>query len=286
MKKSSRRPKAYSTRSSWSRRLRLRFFGFLLAWPLLAAGTSPRDAVWSVAQALSHRDAAAFQEAFDPAMPGFKLFLRGASALIAQADVESRIQFGSISGQAAERFVELDWALDITQREGIPGLTHRSTKVRCRVVERGGQWRIASLEPADFLAPPPDVAGMWDMFHEVASALNNGDIERFLSFFDPAFAAKVNLRQAVAGLQALATSHGGVSGSELQPSLDLQVNEGDDKTRTVGIDWEMDLVAVNNGVSGVVNARKSDRVTFRVARIGKKWRIESFDPEDFFQLAP
>jgi len=258
----------------------------LAAWPLLAAGTSPADFVLGVAQTLSTGDAAAFREAFDPAMPGLNALQRGAGALIAQAQAESRIQVNRISGEAGERLLELDWALDITQRGGIPGLTHRTAKVRCRMVDRGGRWRIASFEPADFFAPPPDMAALWNMFHDAASALNNGDVAQFLSFFDPVFAGRTHLKQAVAELQSIATSQRDVSGSELQPSLDLVVNEGDDRLRTVGIDWAMDLVEVNSNGSGVVRVRKNDRVTFRVARIGKKWRIESFEPADFFQLAP
>jgi hypothetical protein len=246
----------------------------LAAWPLLAAGTSPADFVLGVAQTLSTGNAAAFREAFDPAMPGLNALQRGAGALIAQAQAESRIQVNRISGEAGERLLELDWALDITQRGGIPGLTHRTAKVRCRLVDRGGRWRIAFFEPADFFAPPPDMAALWDMFHEVAGALDNGDVPRFLSFFDPAFAAKVHLEQAVRGAMA---------GGEVQPSLDLVANEGDDRLRAVGIDWAMDLVETNGNGSGVVKVRKNDRITFRVARIGKKWRIESFEPADFFQ---
>jgi hypothetical protein len=99
-------------------------------------------------------------------------------------------------------------------------------------------------------------------------------VPQFLSFFDPAFAAKAHLEQAVRGAMA---------SGELQPSLDLVTNEGDDRVRTVGIDWAMDLVETNGNGSGVVKVRKNDRITFRVARIGKKWRIESFEPADFFQ---
>ena len=102
----------------------------LVAWPILAAGTSPADFVLGVAQSLSDGDAVAFREAFDPAMPGLAALQRGAGALIAQAQVESRIQLGRISGDAGERLLEPDWALDITQRGGIPGLTHRTAKVR------------------------------------------------------------------------------------------------------------------------------------------------------------
>jgi hypothetical protein len=250
----------------------------LAAWPLLGAGASPADFVLGVAKTLSTGDAGAFREAFDPAMPGLKALQRGAGALMAQAQAESRIEFDRISGEGAERLLELDWALDITQRGGIPGLTHRSAKVRCRLADHGGRWLIASFEPADFLAPPPDMGALWDMFHEVASALNNGRdyVPQFLSFFDPAFAAKVHLEQGVRGAMA---------GGELQPSLDLATNEGDDRVRTVGIDWAMDLVEMNVNGSGVVKVRKNDHVTFRVARTGKRWRIESFEPADLFQSA-
>jgi hypothetical protein len=264
----------------------------LAAWPLSAAGPSPVDFVWGVALALSNGDTAAFHEAFDPAMPGFKAVQSGADALMAQARVESHIQFHQASGEGPERTLELDWSLDITQRGGIPGLTHRAAKVRCRLVDRGGKWRITSFEPADLFAPPPDMAGMWNMFHEAASALNNGDIGEFLRFFDPAFAAKIHLKDAVAEFQVVSTIERDVATNELQPSLDLVLNEGDDRARTVGIDWAMDLVQgmanteLSSTVSGVVNVRKNDRVTFRVARDGKKWRIESFEPADFFQMPP
>ena len=264
----------------------------LLACPLLAAETSPTDFVWSVAEALSNGDTAAFRESFDPSMPGLKAFERNAAALMAQAGVESRIEFGPISGVGGERLLDLDWTLDITQREGIAGLTHRTAKVHCRLLDRGGHWRIASFEPADFFSPAPDMAAMWDMFHDLASAMNNGDVGQFLSFFDPAFAAKIHLREAVAPLQAFSDMQGRpVSGVELQPSLELVTNEGDDRLRTVAIDWAIDLASVDSSdtgppAPGVVNVRKSNRVTFRVAKIGKKWRTESFEPADFFEMTP
>ena len=275
--------------------LRLTFVSVLLALaagPLLAAQTSPTDLVWSVAQALSRNDAAAFAEAFDPSMQGLKAFERNARNLMSQADVESRIEFGPVSGAGSQRTLDADWTLDITQREGIPGVTHRTARVHCKLVDRGGNWRIASFDPPDFFAPPPDMNAMWNMFHDLASALNNGDVDQFLSFFDPAFAARIHLREAVAPLHASFNMHGRpVSAVELQPSLDLETNEGDDRLRSVAIDWAMDLAAVDSWdtgppAAGAVNTRKSGLVTFRVAKIAKRWRIESFLPADFFDMTP
>jgi hypothetical protein len=222
-------------------------------------------------------------------MPGLKALQRNAAALMSQAGVESRLEFGPISGAGNERLLDVDWSLEITQREGIPGITHRAAKVHCKLVDAAGHWRIASFEPAGFFAPPPDMHAMWDMFHDAASALNSGDVDQFLGFFDPAFAAKIHLRDAVASLQAFSNMNGRpVSALELQPSLDLQSNEGDDRMRSVGIDWAMDLAAISHSdagsTPGAVQLRKSALVSFHVAKIGKKWRIESFTPPDFFEL--
>jgi hypothetical protein len=254
----------------------------LAAGSLMAAEVAPLDFLLGAAQALGRGDMGAFREVFDPAMPGLGALNRAAQALAAQAQVESRIDPVSMVAHS-DRELLLDWSLEITQRGGVPGVTHRHAKVRCTLRLRGDTWRITSFEPADFFAPPPDMSALWNMFQEAASALNNGNVPQFLSFFDPAFAARTRLEQTI---------RADVAAGEVQPSLELAVNEGDDRLRTVSIDLALDLAAwdaietgMDTNVPGALKTRKRDRVTFRVARNGKHWRIESFEPADFFELA-
>jgi murein L,D-transpeptidase YcbB/YkuD len=113
------------------------------------------DLISSVASALGEGNAARFLAAFDPAMPGFETMRVDVRALLAGSEVQTAIDLAereedSGGGQS----LELDWLVNITQREGPGRATRRRERVKCRVEKRGKQWRIVSFEPLGLFAPP------------------------------------------------------------------------------------------------------------------------------------
>ena len=112
------------------------------------------DLFTSMASALSAGDATAFLNAFDPAMPGYEALRTGVAALLRQAEVQSSIELVEDEGDDRSRAVELDWLVQIVERQDGAVAARRHERVKCRVEKSGKNWRIASLEPLQFFAPP------------------------------------------------------------------------------------------------------------------------------------
>jgi hypothetical protein len=116
------------------------------------------DEVWelvsSVASDLSAGHGGEFLGAFDPAMPGYEDLRHSVTALLGQADVQSSLELVSNEGDGRSRKVEVDWLLRITGPEEVSGATSRQERVKCGFEKQGRRWRIVSLEPLAFFAPP------------------------------------------------------------------------------------------------------------------------------------
>ena len=142
----------------------------LLALPFAMAlrADSARD-VWDLlgdaASALSDGNASGFLEAFDPKMAGYQKLRADVEALVQETEPDPRglggregifCSIGPVSdkGDDHERELELDWILDIRQRQGAVGATRRQQNVKIRVEKQGKKWRIVSFDPAGFFAPP------------------------------------------------------------------------------------------------------------------------------------
>ena len=138
----------------------------LLALPFAMAlrADSARD-VWDLigdaASALSNGNASGFLEAFDPKMPGYEGLRADVAALVAETPARTEREgifcsIGPVSdkGDDHERELELDWILDIRQRQAAIGATRRQQNVKIRVEKQGKKWRIVSFDPAGFFAPP------------------------------------------------------------------------------------------------------------------------------------
>ena len=108
----------------------------------------------AMASALSEDNPAVFLRAIDPSMPGFARFAEAVKALAAQNALSSSIEIASQEGDSRVQTVELDWLLEITGKEQSHVFVRRQATVKCRLERRGGKWRIMSLEPAGFFAPP------------------------------------------------------------------------------------------------------------------------------------
>ena len=112
------------------------------------------DLFTSMASALSAGDAAAFLNAFNPAMPGYEALRTGVTALLREAEVQSSIEVVEEQGDDRSRAVELDWLVHIVDRQDGAVAERRRERVKCRLEKSGKNWRIAALEPLQFFSPP------------------------------------------------------------------------------------------------------------------------------------
>jgi hypothetical protein len=111
---------------------------------------------------------------------------------------------------------------------------------------------------------------VWDLFTSMASALSAGDASAFLNAFDTAMPGYEALRDGVTAL---------LREAEVQSSIELVEEAGDDGRRTVELDW---LVHIVDRQDGAVAERRRERVKCRVEKSGKKWRIAWLEPLEFF----
>jgi len=87
-------------------------------------------------------------------MPGYEALRAGVTALLSEAEVQSSIELVDDEGDDRNRTVELDWLVHIVDRQDGALAERRQQRVKCRVQKSGKKWRIASLEPLQFFAPP------------------------------------------------------------------------------------------------------------------------------------
>jgi hypothetical protein len=124
--------------------------------PIVRASTDQQiwDLFAALAAALSAGDAVEFMRYFDPAMPDREKLRAYVAGLIDEGDLQSSVEIRSDEGDDHERNVELDWLLQIVEREDAAGLTRRREIVKCRLVKNGKNWRIAAFDPIALFAPP------------------------------------------------------------------------------------------------------------------------------------
>jgi hypothetical protein len=109
-----------------------------------------------------------------------------------------------------------------------------------------------------------------DVITDAVSGLSAGKAEVFLDAFDTRMADYAKFRDAVAGL---------VSQADLQSSIEVTANEGDDAARTVELNWIL-RIDRRDGATGSI--RRQQTVRCRFEKTGKKWRIEEIEPRGFF----
>jgi hypothetical protein len=112
---------------------------------------------------------------------------------------------------------------------------------------------------------------VWDLLTQVASALSERNPETFLAAFDPAMPAYQDLRASVSAL---------LRDAEVQSTIELEADEGGAEERSVELDW---LLKIRPEQEATPSTRRQQRVKCRLRKSGKKWRIVSFDPLDFFK---
>jgi hypothetical protein len=114
---------------------------------------------------------------------------------------------------------------------------------------------------------------VFDLFTSMATALGASEPSPFLDAFDRGMPEY----QKLAGYIEAITSQ-----SDLVCSIDVRSNEGSEEERTVELDWLLQLTAPQMPV-----VRRREKIKCRLRRQGKKWKITSLTPLDFFRpVAP
>jgi hypothetical protein len=115
------------------------------------------DLFTKIAAALSDDDPAMFIEAVDPGMPNFQDFRRDLVALTDLAAVTNSIEVVSDNGDETHRTEELDWFLEIVGNSDPHPVERRREVVKFKLERKGNKvqkWKIVSIEPLHFFAPP------------------------------------------------------------------------------------------------------------------------------------
>ena len=132
-----------------------RAFLAALAAPLLAdARQEILDLFTVMASALSEGNGLAFLDQVEHSMPNYDKLQQGIQALVAQNEVYSAIDVLKDDGDDRTRSVELDWFLQIRSREQTGPLERRRKIVKCRLARSKKKWKVMSIEPVSFFAPP------------------------------------------------------------------------------------------------------------------------------------
>jgi hypothetical protein len=108
--------------------------------------------------------------------------------------------------------------------------------------------------------PPNDVL---DFFRSAADALVNQDSRTFLDHFDPNMPGYLSLENDIKALE----------NADVSSTIEFVSDTGDDKARELQIDW---LLRVNGGQP------RRQIIQCSIRKQGKKWKITSFKPVDFF----
>jgi len=118
---------------------------------------------------------------------------------------------------------------------------------------------------------------VYDLFADMAAALSAANPQAFLADVDKALPGYEKLAADVTGLlrEYLAES-----------SVELNKNEGDDRTRKVEADWLLTLRPVGAGTflkpEALATVTREKALECTVSKQGRKWKITALEPADFF----
>jgi hypothetical protein len=113
-------------------------------WELLA----------SMASALADANPQAFFRAFDQRTPDYETLRTNVTALVTDWEVRSSIEPQVNEGSDTERRLELDWLLELVERQDTSAVVRRHDTVSCTVEKNGRQWKVTSMRPVSFFFPP------------------------------------------------------------------------------------------------------------------------------------
>jgi hypothetical protein len=123
------------------------------AWDLIAriAGALTINDVTDDGQ--KQQAVATFLDGFDHAMPRYEQLRTDVSALSLEYRLENSIELRQNGGDDRMRNLELDWVMTLTDWQNSARSLQRRVTAKCRVVQLGKRWRIASFEPLSLFAP-------------------------------------------------------------------------------------------------------------------------------------
>lgn len=106
---------------------------------------------------LATENPAGFLKRFDPTMPGYAKLASGVRALLRLADLQSGAEVRDLrdAGNGRQEAV-IDWYLEFRPRDASQSLPvlRRRELLKASFIKQGKRWRIVSLEPLSFFAPP------------------------------------------------------------------------------------------------------------------------------------
>ena len=111
---------------------------------------------------------------------------------------------------------------------------------------------------------------VFDLFRQLASALSAGNAVDFMRYFDPHMPQYDLLRSYVAAL---------CDQSEVTCSIAISAESGDERTRSVTLDWLMQIAS--NAAGGGVT-RRHEAVSCSLRKEGKRWKITALSPVQLF----
>ena len=121
------------------------------------------DLFAKMAAALSAANPQEFLTAFDKSMPGYQKLRENVTALISEFELQSSVDFNKDDGDDRKRTVEADWLLILRPLDSanfknahaeVLASAQREQVLKCTVTKEGRKWKVVSLEPLDFFAPP------------------------------------------------------------------------------------------------------------------------------------
>ena len=112
------------------------------------------DLFGSMASALSEGNPAVFLRAIDPSAPDYAALDRNVNALANQNELTCSVEIVKQEGDGRVQTVELDWLLEIRGKNQSHVFLRREATVKCKLERRKNKWRVLSLDPTAFFAPP------------------------------------------------------------------------------------------------------------------------------------
>lgn len=112
------------------------------------------DLVAVMASAMSDDNVTAFAKTLSDQMPGRTRLIDNVRAMLEQADVKTSIEKISDEGDDQRRTLVLDWSLAMQRKGNDLRIENRREAVTLTLVREGKKWKVTSLSPDTFFAPP------------------------------------------------------------------------------------------------------------------------------------
>jgi len=132
--------------------------------------------------------------------------------------------------------------------------------------------RTALLLLVAAIAIADTAADVLNVFTSAAEGLINDDAASFLDRFDRNMPGYAALQNNVEGLLAA---------YDVGATIEEITDEGDDRKRTVELDWL--LILKQKGATNSPQQTRRQVVKCTVERRGKQWKITALEPVDFFK---